>query len=80
MFLEFINTMTSNKHILVLKFWYMLILLVSATLNINHEKYFKIISSFLSKSFREKTFVKLIKVLSASIKLINPNEKIFLHY
>ena len=36
------------------------------------KKYFKIISSFLLKSFGEKRFVKPVKVFPANIKLINP--------
>ena len=41
-------------------------------------KYFKIISSFLSKLFGEKRLVKSIKVLRLSIKSINPIQK-YLH-
>ena len=41
-------------------------------------KYFKIISSFLSKLFGEKRLVKSVKVLRLSIKSINPIQK-YLH-
>ena len=41
-------------------------------------KYFKIISSFLSKLFGEKRLVKSIKVLRLSMKSINPIQK-YLH-
>ena len=44
---------------------------VQSFLNINH----KTISSFLLKLFGEKILVKSVKVLSLSIKSINPIEK-----
>ena len=46
-----------------------------ATLIINYEKCFKLISSFPLKSLVTKRLVKSVKVVPAGIKLINPIQK-----